>query len=207
MSQLSRSPRRSRIAHFKTPFLVTVAAPIALGMGCGSKAEGTAEPTPIRGETPSPGGPCDENIQCNPPPPQGCEGPAPVMETTWCGTRVGECIDGEWVIPLISCNPPPPERDCPVEVPASGDSCAQPGQTCEYEYCYEPRVPMVTCSERGVWEALPVPTCNPPPPCDYDSSCEPASVDAGMPPSADAGPGTSADAGLGADAGAPGGAG
>jgi hypothetical protein len=119
------SRRRSRIAHFKVPFVISIAAPAA-GMACGGQSEA--------------GGPAAVQVQHD---------------------------DDISFVP--SSNPPPPDgvsAVCPDEVPAEGTTCDgyARGLSCSYEYCYGSE-PMVQCGvASGVWEALELPTCNPPPP-------------------------------------------
>lgn len=187
MSKTAGHPRRSRIAHFKAPFILSVAAPAALALGCGGKTDGLDQT--LEGAYPVPGQPCDERATqstgdayhcpppecingrweiatCNPPPilPSTCPGPMPPPPNSDCyGTA--SCVDGQWEYPLIACNPPPPPSlECPAEAPVAGDSCAGHGaqQTCNYAYCGG-SFPMFTCNNDGAWEALPLPTCNPPP--------------------------------------------
>ena len=201
--------RRSRIAHFKAPFVISVAAPALFGVACGGEAEpASLDQTALAGQSREPGSPCDDegSLQpgsgnacpasvcldghwttiptCNPPPPEEptCDGLPPASPDPECPSTP-RCEDGEWVLDFVACNPPPPAPECPAELPTAGDSCAgYDGLTCEYEFCYGGLAPLVTCSAvTGLWEDILQPPCNPPPPpCFADFSCG-ASADAGAP--------------------------
>jgi hypothetical protein len=212
MNQNPAHPRRrSRIAHFKAPFVISVAAPAVFGIGCGGKTDPISEQSALAHQAPVPGTPCDpalpqpdssdycpaaacidglwERPTCNPPaPPEPtCPEPPPTAPDDAC-TGAPSCQDGEWVFPIAACNPPPPSVYCPDEPPTAGDACDPYGLTCEYDYCGG-LVPMFTCNnDTATWEALHLTSCNPPPPeCFFDGSCG-ESADAGAPP-------TSTDAG------------
>ena len=205
--------RRSRIAHFKAPFVLSVAAPAVLGIACGGKTD----PTSLdQAALAVPGTPCEPSASepesdgycppascinglwtratCNPPAPPEltCPEPPPPSPDDSCPSTA-RCDDGEWVFDFVACNPPPSLDQCPEEPPAAGDSCDTylGGLVCEYEFCGGP-VPMFSCSsETRTWEAIPLLSCNPPPPeCFFDNSCGQESTDAGAlppPPGADAG--------------------
>ena len=210
----ARSRRRSRIAHFKTPFVISVAAPAVFSVGCGGKLDPISERAALAHEAAVPGTACDprlpppesdgycppascidglwEQPTCNPPPVDDCLEPPPPSPDDSCPSTA-RCDDGEWVFDFVACNPPPSLDQCPEEPPAAGDSCGTyvGGLVCEYEFCGGP-VPMFSCSsETRTWEAIPLLSCNPPPPeCFFDNSCGQESTDAGAlppPPGADAG--------------------
>jgi len=167
-----QTPRRSRIAHFKAPFIVSVAAPAAIGLACGGKAEverldPTWNPPQIGGSS----GTYDPLANVSPtsggsggmPSTQPCSGKPPVRDDSYCGGY--QCVNGEWQPVPSACNPPPLlAPTCPATEPQLGTPCAQfgGGMVCEYEYCYGP-APTRRCSyATGLWEALPLPSCNPP---------------------------------------------
>jgi hypothetical protein len=92
-----------------------------------------------------------------------CSAPAPPPGP--CGTPA-TCVNGEWTRPYVSCNPPPIAA-CPTVMPEIGTSCAgqEAGGSCNYGYCYDASVPQRRCNgSTWLWEEIPVPTCNPPPP-------------------------------------------
>lgn len=176
MTELSRPRRRSRIAHFKAPFVVAVLAPAAgLGVGCGARAEQGTELTLRDGDST---GTTSQDDAVPPPAPGTCpvEKPSvgsacssPELNCSYGGyycTLDVKCQAGVWVSFLAaSCNPPwfggP---TCPAEQPEAGTSCSnyRPGVTCDYEFCYG-TAPLVRCNESSLlWERLPTSTCNPP---------------------------------------------
>src|SRR6185295_4578536 len=157
--------RRSRIAQFKAPFIVSVAGPAALGIACGGQA-GTAADTADTAQAPgdrSALARADAGVL----PPQlpitalACKGAAPVDPSPCHADPV--CEKGEWVLHSVSCNPPNLFRPCPASEPALGASCAgYPADTsCEYEYCSGTQ-PTRRCNGSQLWEQVPLPTCNPP---------------------------------------------
>jgi hypothetical protein len=158
--------RRSRIAHFKTPFIVSVAVPAVFGVACGGRAGSLEQEAGTERETDG-----TVNTATNPSAPilvtgvPTCSGEPPRTYTACSLTPY--CEDGEWVVSYVTCNPPFVVLDtCPTAEPAGGTSCAgySPGLTCDYAYCYG-LSPTVRCSEAsGLWEGLPLPSCNPPPP-------------------------------------------
>ena len=167
------SPRRSRIAHFKTPFILSIAAPAVLGLGCGGKTDDVSDPDPIVARNPPPqtqthtGDVLLPDIQ---PPSPACEGDPPSNNASFCAGPIWRCVDGEWTPSSGSCNPPPPQSticpDAPAEV---GTSCWSylGGLTCSYDFCYGATAPMRRCSETTYqWEEIAAPPCNPPPPDD-----------------------------------------
>src|SRR5262245_54915086 len=106
------SRKRSRIAHFKTTFIVSVAAPAALGLTCGGKTD--VDPDAMVGQAGS-------GATYNPPRlPPDYNPLAPGVECQDNQTREGEngcggatCVDGKWAWLLIECNPPS-ISDCPA---------------------------------------------------------------------------------------------
>ena len=167
----SRNPRRrSRIAHFKAPFIVSVAAPAAFGLACGGKA---GDPDVGSHNPPAIGGSSGYVPPAKVPPTGGsggaastrpCSGDPPTPPDSFCGAYA--CVDGEWKAQPVGCNPPPilPPPACPATEPAIGTACPQfgGGMTCDYEYCGGV-VPTRHCSYgTGLWEPLPVQSCNPP---------------------------------------------
>jgi hypothetical protein len=159
------SPRRSRIAHFKAPFIVSLAASAALG--CGGKANVT-DPDVLEV-------PLEENRPLAETS-EGCPSSLPstgsacqVEETELCSyypncPSTARCVDGSWDTTLLACNPPPPLQNCPDAEPEAGTTCwgYLAGLTCEYPFCYD-TAPTVRCGADWEWEALPLPSCNPPP--------------------------------------------
>jgi hypothetical protein len=160
------SRRRSRIAHFKAPFIVSLAASAALG--CGGKADVTDNavlniPLAENGPLPGNGEGCPDMFPN--------EGSACQLESTEvCSYFPGypttaRCMDGSWSTSQLTVNPPPPElQDCPEVEPQPGTACSGyvADLTCEFPFCYG-TAPTVRCSTDGAWEALSLPTCNPPP--------------------------------------------
>lgn len=182
------SPRRSRISHFRTPFVVAVLAPVAaLDMGCGGRTGEPAGPalggggtthtgsSATAGSTGNPTSIPDSTAGCPAERPLlggACSGPAETVcryqPLPSCARGIS-CVNGSWRYTGDgACNPPwafGGDR-CPETQPEIGTSCsAYPsGEECAYEYCYGP-APLVRCSEQTVlWEAIPVPSCNPPGP-------------------------------------------
>jgi len=157
--------RRSRIAHFKTPFLISVAAPVALGVACGGKTDvedtiGGAGSSSVANGGSSAGGTGGASS---------CSGPAPEASSSPCGPGgKAQCIGGKWVTPYTSCNPPPPPiLVCPDIEPEAGASCAgyQRDLSCSYDDCYGASVATRRCNgSTSLWEQLPLLSCNPPTP-------------------------------------------
>jgi len=176
MSQTSNS-RRSRIAHFKTPFILSIAGSTALGLGCGGKTD--AEVSSNRPPANSSLAQGDAEDRLPPVLPETalpCEGTPPSSNTDACRGPIWRCVDGEWEQSYLSCNPPfpPPIETCPESPAEIGTPCGDdpPGLSCEYDYCYG-KTPMRRCNEStALWEYIPVPTCNPPPP--EPEGCEPS---------------------------------
>ena len=155
---LRSSPRRSRIAHFKAPFLFSIAAPAALGLACGGRTDDASSPDRNTSLAEPDAGQVATTHECEGRPPVG--GPCSGVS----------CVDGVWESIPVACNPPPQSTVCPGSAAEVGTSCFGylPGLTCDYDFCSGDTAPMRRCSElTGQWEALPVPTCNPPgvPPC------------------------------------------
>jgi hypothetical protein len=155
---------RSRIAHFKTPFIVSIAVPAALGLACGGRTDvadaiGGAGSSSVSDGGSSAGGSGGS---------ASCSGPAPDATSSPCGSGgKATCIGGKWVVPYISCNPPPPPRiqACPDLEPQVATSCADYASDlrCSYDYCYGARVPTRRCNgSTSLWEELPLLSCNPP---------------------------------------------
>lgn len=161
-----RRRRRSRIAHFKAPFVVAVLAPVALlDAGCGAEAEPPQDdltgyitnPEACPDRIPAVGALCShDELTCQYDAGSSCADP---------GRR---CLNGIWQLQAFSCNPPPPRIEtCPESPPEVGTSCAsyEPALTCEYQYpyCFGFKVPLARCgAESLLWEAVPY-ACNPPP--------------------------------------------
>lgn len=157
---MRRRPR-SRIAHFQQPFLVGVVTSAALVQGCGdaSPAPGQSRRAAPATEGNHPTGFAESDAAESSQAAPRESGAANPVSTDPAGTQLPE--------------PPPvnglPEsagsETCPAVTPNAGESCA--GYTTGLEclaYCYEAEIPLVVCNPQGLWEALPVPTCNPPPP-------------------------------------------
>lgn len=165
------SPRRSRIAHFKAPFIISIAGSAALAPGCGGKSDAdttehvTANPPPSESLAQSDAG--DGLPPRLPTTAHPCDGESPSYITT-CGGPIWRCVDGEWEAAYFSCNPPPtPSEVCPTSAAEVGSFCGSylGGLTCEYQYCYDATAPMRRCDESTLlWEEILPPTCNPPPP-------------------------------------------
>lgn len=168
--------RRSRIAGFKAPFLVSVAGPAVIGLACGGQTEGgpevprlpdnppacTDEPcapgTVCPAEVPASGTSCEAyatGLTCDGP---YCYGTEPLVR---CG------VDGLWErLEVPTCNPPPPERPsapCSADIPVPGSDCAYPDQECFYPGCQGPESSWARCSF-GQWlvDYSSGPACNPP---------------------------------------------
>lgn len=176
MTALTPWRRRSRISHFKAPFVVAVFTPVAaLEAGCGARAEQASTEDSARQTAGAPSTP-ELAVNSHPDCPrlQPAAGSACSANELLC--RYGadlcssdrKCFEGSWISYGPTCNPPPvPNTTCPAEEPAIGTSCAGygPGLSCEYPYCYDATAAKVRCAgETLLWEALPVPTCNPPAP-------------------------------------------
>jgi len=173
-----RSRRRSRIAQFKPPFVVSVAVPAALGLACGGKTVDVSTDDFDRDDRErssearrgSSGGIIDN-------PQTTCAGPPPAVPYDGCGGGAA-CVNGEWVMTYVACNSPPPSFNlCPASVPEAGTSCAgyEPGLGCDYPFCYGSTATMARCSAvSGSWESVPTPSCNPPEP-----ECPTAAPEAG----------------------------
>lgn len=155
---MSHTPRkrRSRIAHFKQPFIVGVASS-AVALSCGGRANapegggsgGISAVTGCPETPPSAGSACAvAGQQCGDP----------------CADTLVRCEGGVFVATAASCNPPPPPETCPEEPPSPGDGCSGflEGDECSYPYCGT-SVPMSRCVN-GQWEPIGIPSCNPPPP-------------------------------------------
>jgi hypothetical protein len=194
------SARRSRIAHFKVPCIVSLAASSALG--CGGKAEvseqGGVLNVPLADNVPleETGEGCPAGVACNPPPPerQDCPEVKPDPGTS-CSGYVAELAceypycygrepmvrcgaDGAWEgLPLLSCNPPPPVVEpCPEAMPEPGSDCASEEQFCGYPGCQGPDSSTAAC-RHGQWlvEYSGGVVCNPPAVVPVCPSLEPTS--------------------------------
>src|SRR6187551_264405 len=96
------SPRRSRIAHFKAPFILSVAGSAALGLGCGGKTDADLTPSLAQDDA--------DDARALP-----CKGKPP-SATNSCGGLSANCINGEWLLSYNACNPPPPPSEiCPAD--------------------------------------------------------------------------------------------
>jgi hypothetical protein len=157
------SPRRSRIAHFKAPFIISVAGSAALGLGCGGKTDAEAI------------------LTTNPPPQVGtvdgvstCDGDPPSSNANSCTGPIWSCVDGKWEATTFSCNPPYAQSTVCPESPAEiGTSCGGylGGLSCDYADGCNGTSPLRRCSEStALWESILPPSCNPPPP--DDPRCE-----------------------------------
>jgi hypothetical protein len=156
---MSSARRRSRIAHFKTPFVVSVAAPAALGVACGGVV--------AHDDTP-----CEAGYSCTLLP--AVNPPAPSV-TTSNNPPVLPVATASVNPPYTTTNPPAPAQ-CPEIMPSPGTSCSgfATGAQCDYDYCYSTQ-PMVRCGSDGNWHELPLPSCNPP----FVSACPEAMPQAG----------------------------
>jgi hypothetical protein len=139
MTLAVRSPRRSRIAHFKTPFVVAVLAPVApFGIGCGARAEELAGPPLASG------------------------GATQTSSTTAAGSTSNPATTN----PTATLNGP---TSCPAERPILGSACSATAATgvagsagggCQYE-------PLPVCVTgiaciNGTWRYSGSGGCNPP---------------------------------------------
>lgn len=154
--------RRSRIAHFKTPFLISVAAPAVFGLACGGKTE---VEDPIGGAGSSSVG-NGGSAPILPPPSAPCNGTAPDTGDS-CSAAV--CVDGHWQTTYSGgCNPPPPlATACPGVEPGAGTSCAGyiHDLRCEYDFCGGITATRRCNGSTFLWEELISPgACNPPRP-------------------------------------------
>jgi hypothetical protein len=172
MAVLPRATRRSRIAHFKAPFIVAVLAPVAaLDSGCGQAEPGAGPFDRLPGSTNAlgcPGAPllgsvCRyEGLSCSygDPSDTGSDCPEPARR----------CVDGIWQLDAIACDPPPqPIATCPDTLPQSGTSCwgYELGLACEYPSCFGASIAEARCSAESLrWETHES-SCNPPP--DYEA--------------------------------------
>jgi hypothetical protein len=159
--------RRSRIAHFRTPFIISVAAPAAFGVACGGKAEiadaiGGAGSSSVSNGGSSAGGSAGSSTGGSAGSPS-CSGPAPAG-AGYCGTV---CVNGQWVSEVAGCNPPPPPITvCPSVEPEVDASCAgyAGNLRCEYEFCGGVLPTRICNSSTGRWAELAPGICNPPAP-------------------------------------------
>lgn len=179
--------RRSRIAHFKTPFLISLAGPASLGLACGGETleEPTAEVdtsgliyNPPRCATPSTcvTQPPDLASQCPaevPEPGSSCEGLVHGLscDISFCFRIVPGRVcggDGRWhELPMPTCSPPGlklPPASCSPEMPVPGSDCQEEGEECRYPGCEGPSASWARCTN-GQWlvEYSIGPACNPPP--------------------------------------------
>jgi hypothetical protein len=162
------SARRSRIAHFKTPFVVSIAAPAAFGMACGAQTaatDGSGGTTAVM----SSGGSAGSSNTCSGLAPQQASG----CEYT--------CADGQWASTHVEdCNTPTPAlNDCPALTPDLGASCAAyvSNLACFYGPACGPAAASRYCSpDTALWEGRDGGICNPPAPV-CPSSIPPAGSD------------------------------
>jgi hypothetical protein len=170
------SRKRSRIAHFQAPFIVAVAAPAALGLACGGKTDVDPDTVGQAGNGPIYNPPPYEPPEYNPlAPGVECQDGQILAGVDGCGGAT--CVAGRWAHYGVACNPPA-LSDCPTVEPAIGSACGEYSGdlTCSYAFCYEAKLPTRRCSAvTGLWEAVPLPSCNPPAP----SSCSPDMPTAG----------------------------
>jgi hypothetical protein len=152
--------RRSRIAQFKAPFILSVASSAAIA--CGGKAD-VGEVGQVAENGGAPDTRCPEDLPA-------AGAPCSLAASELCSytpdcPASARCVGGEWSTDILACNPPAPEpqAECPSAQPSAGSDCSEyaSGLTCEYAYCYGSQVPMVVCADY-TWQALPVPSCNPP---------------------------------------------
>jgi hypothetical protein len=162
---------------------MAVLAPVAaLDAGCGGQANQSQEPiatSPDGGvnleacpdRRPAVGSACSqEQLSCQYDEFQDGDG--------YCPDPGRMCLDGTWQSLPIACNPPRPLiGSCPEALPELGTSCVnyQLELTCEYPYC-DGMAPQARCSAVSLrWEAVEVPSCNPPEPAE----CPPESPELG----------------------------
>jgi hypothetical protein len=133
-------PRRSRIGHFKSPFLVSLAgATVAVACGGRSPDETTAEPVGTQLAS-------EQQQQGIEPGQQGAAG------ASGCG------VSGFCESPAA-----PDDSPCPQEMPVPGSACYGAGQGCRYPGCAGPEANSATCVG-GQWlvHYSSGPVCNPP---------------------------------------------
>jgi hypothetical protein len=174
MGKTMRRKPRSRIAHFQQPFLIGVVSSAALVHGCGDVAPVSEQSRRAvssdddGAHTDFAESDADEGSSLTPDESGTGGGATDPVEAT---DPVDTVIPG---LPTIS-NPPEPMglESCPAVTPSAGESCAGyvTGLECSGPYCYEAEAPLVVCNLQGLWEALPIPTCNPPP-VEYDCPAE-----------------------------------
>ena len=164
------TPRRSRIAHFKAPFIVSVVAPAALGLACGGKShdDGIFHPQ----NPPEVGGSSGTYDPLAKPSPTATGGAGGTTSTQQCSAerpapdpschKEYRCENGEWQWVPTSCNPLGLPPVCPDSMPAAGSDCAADDQVCLYPVC-EPDPSSATC-HYGQWVVVysPGAACNPP---------------------------------------------
>jgi hypothetical protein len=151
---------------------MAVLAPVAaLHGGCGGQAEKSEEPLGGRPGTSTNSEGCpdavpaidsacsQEGLRCD----YGSSGDTHI----YCPEPERRCLNGIWQFEAFACNPPRAlSNSCPESLPDIGTSCAdyQPGLTCEYPFCYGME-PQARCSDVSlIWEAVELPSCNPPEP-------------------------------------------
>jgi hypothetical protein len=173
MSIPARS-RRSRIAHFRTPFLLSVAAPAALGVACGGNADDIDGPEQTSslaqagagGEAPSaacPAAAADVGTSCL----DFVGGLTCEYEFCFSSAPMRRCSEStrRWEdIEVPSCNPPAPGLDgCPFELPVPGSDCVTAEQPdCAYPGSCEGSSTAVCRSGQWLVAYSSGPACNPP---------------------------------------------
>lgn len=183
---MAQHKQRSRIALFKSPFLVGIASAGAVLSGCGAKTNDSGvNPNAVVGtpEAPPPAGSPGATDQTTPavavtsnPPGVFWTCPATMptpgdtcpdyVEGRVCGGDAGpsvRCVDGEWQGPPLPVEPIRLLTDCPVEMPDRGETCDEYEPNLHCDYWGDSSCPRnFTCSD-GDWMDV-TPPCNPPPP-------------------------------------------
>lgn len=182
------SPPRSRIAHFKAPFVISAAGSAALALGCGLLTHpdrGTCDKEDRPSVSDCGGWICVEGEWqprwiCNPPPPPqdlyceptlpvpGSDCAVPAVNCSYPGgcaaPSTAVCVSGQWLVTYSSgpaCNPPAVVPVCPERQLVTGNTCAYEGQECGNEACESGAAARDAhvCSS-GLWQAAVV-SCPP----------------------------------------------
>lgn len=201
---MAQHKQRSRIAQFKSPFLVGIASAGAVLSGCGAKTESAVvNPEAIVGTpgTPSADGKSGATNSTQTPPAIGgtsnppgvfwtCPATTPApgdacpdyIEGRECGGDTGpvvRCVSGKWQSSDPVVTAPEPVGDCPDETPRDGETCAAYEPDLDCNYADDSSCPRnFTCSD-GEWSDV-SPTCNPPPP-EPTTECPELAPSAGAP--------------------------
>jgi hypothetical protein len=147
-------PRRSRIAHFKAPFLASVAGATVATLACGARIDDTSDGVGDTTQDSANAGTGGAGQHTSGYDPNG------VSNGGSAGTAgYGNCPIGSF------CNPPgyPPSYFCPSEMPVAGSACYDTGQTCSFPGCEGPESSTASCIG-GQWlvQYSFGPACNPP---------------------------------------------